>query len=216
MPKAPINDGLTSQQRYRQSDKYKATRKARIDTDKYRAYMREAVKKSRIKNIEKIKELAATPEFKAKRAAYNKSLSKEMRVAINEKSKIFYEKNKDLILLKMRERYKNPEVKLMAFKKSRKRRSQLSFATPEWANKKAMEEIYLHRGEYHVDHIIPIKGKLVSGLHCAANLQYLTNSQNKSKYNNFDENKLPSICEALAFDSDLHYSAVGAVMRGVL
>lgn len=38
-----------------------------------------------------------------------------------------------------------------------------------------------------VDHIIPTKGKNVSGLHVLNNLQYLTPSQNNSKKNFFGD-----------------------------
>ncbi len=38
---------------------------------------------------------------------------------------------------------------------------------------------------YVVDHIIPLQGKNISGLHCPQNLQIITRSINSSKSNNY-------------------------------
>lgn len=51
---------------------------------------------------------------------------------------------------------------------------------------KALKEIYMSRPEgYEVDHIIPIHGSIVCGLHVPWNLQYLPKSDNRRKRNNF-------------------------------
>ena len=57
---------------------------------------------------------------------------------------------------------------------------------PVWADKNAIEEFYANCPEgYHVDHIIPLRGKTVSGLHVLENLQYLPAKENMSKGNKF-------------------------------
>ena len=60
-------------------------------------------------------------------------------------------------------------------------------ARPPWADIAAIDAIYLEaqRKGMHVDHIIPLKGKIVSGLHVANNLQLLTPRENSRKHNKF-------------------------------
>lgn len=70
---------------------------------------------------------------------------------------------------------------------SSKYRAKKLRALPAWANLAEIKEIYSRCPEgYEVDHIVPIQGDLVSGLHCESNLQYLPVSLNRGKSNRFD------------------------------
>lgn len=67
---------------------------------------------------------------------------------------------------------------------SAKRRAQLLHATPPWVDEVALEQVYTDCPPgMHVDHIVPLQGKDVSGLHVPWNLQYLTPSENFRKSN---------------------------------
>lgn len=60
--------------------------------------------------------------------------------------------------------------------------------TPPWADMSKIKEIYKKcPKDLVVDHIIPLQGKLVSGLHVPNNLQYLTYAQNSSKKNKYTQ-----------------------------
>lgn len=59
--------------------------------------------------------------------------------------------------------------------------------TPTWADLDAIRAFYLAcpRG-FHVDHIVPLQGEVISGLHVFSNLQYLPKRENLSKGNKWD------------------------------
>jgi chlorite dismutase len=72
-----------------------------------------------------------------------------------------------------------------------KRREQKRRALPAWADLKAIEAIYAQARklrdetglEYEVDHIIPLQGETVSGLHVHTNLRIILRKENRSKSN---------------------------------
>lgn len=85
--------------------------------------------------------------------------------------------------------------------KSAARRALKLLATPAWADLNAIEAFYTEARrltvetgiEHHVDHIVPLKSKVVCGLHCEANLQILPGPENLSKGNR----RWPDMWEAL-------------------
>jgi hypothetical protein len=77
--------------------------------------------------------------------------------------------------------------------KTRRRVALKRHATPAWADKKKVLDVYkqaqiltLETGVvHHVDHVVPLKHSLVQGLHCEANLQILRHDVNESKGNRY-------------------------------
>ncbi len=60
----------------------------------------------------------------------------------------------------------------------------IKIRTPNWANISKIYDIYLNCPKgHHVDHIVPLKGSNVCGLHVENNLQYLTAEDNQKKNN---------------------------------
>jgi hypothetical protein len=68
-----------------------------------------------------------------------------------------------------------------------KRRSELLARVVGWSDLTAIREFYRKCPPgMVVDHIIPLRGKNVCGLHVLSNLQYLTAEENIKKRNHFD------------------------------
>lgn len=66
------------------------------------------------------------------------------------------------------------------------RRAAKKHALVAWADMNQVAEIYKNCPEgYQVDHIVPLQGKDVCGLHVESNLQYLSNIDNLKKSNSF-------------------------------
>lgn len=127
---------------------------------------------------------------------------------LKKRNQRYYKKNKEKILAQQAEyREANPEKRKEAVSNwyysnkdksnalSAKRRSQKLNATPLWFEKESVEGVYAMAkwlndttwNEYEVDHIIPLQGKDVCGLHCRDNLQILTKEDNLRKGNRYED-----------------------------
>jgi hypothetical protein len=118
----------------------------------------------------------------------------------------WYSKNRDEQVARCK-RYKdaNPELMKESYrsygaankdkinaKTSRRKATKLN-ATPAWANEFFMKEAYhlaklrekVLGGKWHVDHIVPLRSKLVCGLHVENNLQVILAGSNLSKSNRY-------------------------------
>lgn len=165
------------------------------DYEYNKKYMKEGSKRYREKNREKIRANSraiylANPE-KANEAT-KKSRQKHYDKYITYSRKYEVE-NKEARLLKSRMYAKNNPHKVAAI--SSKRRAKQKNATPIWSNIEMTKQIYKLRDrlntlagyiKYHVDHVIPLNAKLVSGLHVPENLKIELASVNMSKRNTFE------------------------------
>ena len=80
--------------------------------------------------------------------------------------------------------YSTQKGKAIMNAKTNKRRAYKLKAIPKWANLEGIKEIYKKcKKGYHVDHIIPLRGPNVCGLHVENNLQILKARDNIVKSN---------------------------------
>jgi hypothetical protein len=119
---------------------------------------------------------------KEQKKLYFQEYYKKHRQKLLEYAKNYQQENKKII-------YKRSTKNQSKYQKARnaaeaKRRACKLQQTPKWADLKAIEHFYRNCPEgYHVDHIIPLQGKNVRGLHVLENLQYLPANANISKGN---------------------------------
>ncbi len=109
------------------------------------------------------------------------------------RSRKFRANNKEIVSRRLREWYlKNKEV---FYSLNARRRAAAKQAFPKWANAEAIKNIYAAARDltqrtgitHHVDHIVPLRGKTVCGLHVETNLQIVTATENLRKHNKLME-----------------------------
>lgn len=130
-----------------------------------------------------------------KKSAYNKKYIEKNLPKLQEKRRKYHKDNRAKILSYQKSwREDNPDK---VAKARFSRRTNFDNAKPSWLTKEMEAEIksfYVHAKdcyvvtgeEYEVDHIIPIKGKDICGLHVPWNLQVLPKDLNRQKSNNYD------------------------------
>jgi hypothetical protein len=114
---------------------------------------------------------------------------------INKNRKAKYQANKEIHLA--RQRAWRQANKLTLYLRNKRRNTRAKHATPKWLRETELFElncIYTYAGslnsvglQYHVDHIIPLQGKSVSGLHVPENLQVIQATVNIRKMNKHDQ-----------------------------
>lgn len=132
----------------------------------------------------------ANPE---RRAAHRKAWRDANYEAARVIERASYESNRDARLATKRQYAADNRARYTHY--TQKRKAALGRATPKWADTAAIVAIYQQCAdltaatgiEHHVDHIVPLKGRTVSGLHVQNNLQILPANQNRRKYNRHDD-----------------------------
>ena len=108
-----------------------------------------------------------------------------------EQHKWYWEKGgKEIARLRAKKYRSTEEGRTKQNAKTNLRRAGIINATPKWLTEEHKEEMKkIYRGcpkGYHVDHIVPLRGKNVCGLHVPNNLRIVTAYVNQSKSNKFD------------------------------
>lgn len=125
----------------------------------------------------------------------NKLKYKENTEAYRARRKAQYAKEKEVAKQKTAEWKRLHKDRVNATKA--KRRAFKLKATPSWLSEIQLQQIAdiywlaadvsrITGESYHVDHIVPLQGKCVCGLHVPWNLQVLPSSENASKGNSYE------------------------------
>ena len=146
---------------------------------------RAKLNKQRREYVKNNKELVAS----WKRADYLKHKPKRLATMKN------WVKRNTLLRNKISKKYRKANPEKVNFLTAKRRAAKLQ-RIPKWLTKSDWIEIRwaytearrltkLTGIQHEVDHIIPLQGKKVSGLHCPQNLQILTSQANKEKSDSF-------------------------------
>lgn len=167
-----------------------------------REYRRGVEQRYRQQNIGKCRqrERQYYQDNKEYRKRYDKEYREQNKAVLAQQQRKYYEEHREELLEYYREYYISYyETNKDAFyARSQQRIGYISQATPTWAETDKIVALYQRRREiqeqtgipHHVDHIVPLRGKLVCGLHCLANLRIIPAEENQVKGNKLIESLL--------------------------
>lgn len=125
-----------------------------------------------------------------KARALNLANQKKHRAKANERNRRYAEANREKIAARNALWEQANPHKVLA--KAAKRRAAKRNQMPVWADSQQIESVYARAAELrssgadvHVDHVIPLQGRMVSGLHVPDNLQIIEALENRVKSNIF-------------------------------
>lgn len=170
------NDGLRTQ--------CKDCRSA-VDAANYRAS-----RSKRLAQVAAYKEAHPDRVKRSNAESYRKNKSRRTVTYLD-----YYSKNRDEIKARTSAYYQRRKADLRPYYAvaGAKRRASKRNATPAWADDAVIKLVYTTRQyltedtgkEWHVDHIVPLQGRNVCGLHVHFNLRVIPAKDNLSKSNHF-------------------------------
>ena len=168
----------------------------------YREYAKERYEAAKNRYLEsappsearcfKCKRVKSSSEFNKNK--YKKDgLSTYCKVCAAEKLRVFFNSDKERTKLYQR-KYRSENMDKVNAYNTKQNIVRRKLSVPPWADLKAIRAFYTEAKrltketgtKHQVDHMVPLKHKLVCGLHVPWNLQVLLASENSKKSNKFE------------------------------
>ena len=142
-----------------------------------------------------------TPEGRARKSVNDKKYREGQGELLLVKKREHYANNRETILAsqKIYQQNNKQAANIRANRWARKHKGQKNAMTvayrarkarrkPVWADDDKIKQMYINASQQglEVDHIIPLHGDTVSGLHVHGNMQLMTRADNASKSNNYE------------------------------
>jgi 5-methylcytosine-specific restriction endonuclease McrA len=179
-------------------ERYEKNREQRIlkakewianNRERHQQFVKNWTKNNRTQVNAYLKEYRKDPSVKAKQKAYRELVKPVVKI----KSKKYNQRPEVKLRARQLQISKQPflKAKISVYNKQRLDR------VPLWLNQNHIDIIdmfYQARDhmntigptKFHIDHIVPLKGEIVSGLHVPWNLQILSEEENLAKSNRFE------------------------------